>query len=214
MRDSVRRYISEDFNVWPSFTDVITGIFLFLIFVLIILIMQQFLYSVRLAELERFLGTFEEDMKALEKEFGKESGISVDVKQGRIVLQEQVLFDFGKSNIKPESRRRLRKLGEVLKGILDRQKDLLAVSIDGHTDNVGTYEFNLKLGSDRAIAILEFLNYQGGIDPGKYDISANTYGEYRPVIYHRDEHAEMKNRRIEIHILPKFDLLLRLLRHR
>lgn len=217
MRNSVRRHNSEDFNVWPSFTDVITGIFLFLLFVFIILIIQQNLYSMRLSELEQFLGTLSEEMDALGREFGEkseESGISVNVEEGRIVLQERVLFDFGKSYIKPNSKERLRRLGVGLRNILDRHPDLLAISIDGHADNVGTYRFNLELGSERAISVLDFLQHSAGIDPMNYDISANTYGEYRPVISYRYERAEPKNRRIEIRIIPKFDRLLKKLKEK
>jgi chemotaxis protein MotB len=214
MRSINRRHSTEEFNVWPSFTDVVTGIFLFLIFVFIILIIQQFLYSVRLSELEKFLGTLEEEMGALQKEFSKESGIGVDVKQGRIILPEQILFDFGSSVIKPSSEKKLKRVGELLKKALDRQKDLLYVSIDGHTDSFGSYEYNLDLGSKRATAVLNFLTYNAEINPMVYDISANTFGEYKPADGepYQDNRVLEKNRRIEIRIIPKFDRLLQRLK--
>jgi len=160
MRRAIRSYgESDEFNIWPSFADVVTGIFLFLIFVFILLIIQQFFYSIRLSELERFLGTIEKEMKSLEKEFVKEEGggISVDVKQGRIVLEQKVLFEFDSADVKPDKQEMLWRLGESLRGVLDRLPGLLAVSIDGHTDNVGGYMYNLRLGSRRAIAVLNVL---------------------------------------------------------
>lgn len=214
MRNLHRRSSDEEFNIWPAFTDVITGIFLFMIFVFIILVMQHFFYAVRLSELEKFLGKLKEEMDALEREFGEESNISIDVEQGRIVLEEQVLFDFGKANLKPESRGKLEKLGRHLKGVMDRQPDLLSISIDGHTDNVGGDIYNLELGANRAIAVLHFLtdDLYVGMDPRKYDVYASTHGEYRPVKTYTKETQDKLNRRIEIRIIPKFDRLLNLLK--
>lgn len=283
MKRISRKHDSEEFNIWPSYTDLVIGIFLFMMFIFIILILQQFSYSVRLAKLERFLGKLENEMDALEKEFGAGGVVKVDTRAGRIVLQEKILFDFGKADIKPESWDMLKSIGESLRGILERQPDFLTISIDGHTDNVGGYDYNLRLGSDRAAAVLDLLRgflfkvdlgYQNdlrsgsisnrlrqqfidhniplsqnatvsfnnnqwtindpqssrsyiakeeekklgfyfgdytGLDPMKYDISANTYGEYRPVTSYSWEFPD-QNRRIEIRVVPKFSGIIEMIR--
>jgi peptidoglycan-associated lipoprotein len=81
---------------------------------------------------------------------------------------------------------------------LDRQASLLlksesiAVTIEGHTDERGTREYNLALGDRRATAVKDYL-VAFGINPSR--IRTISYGEERPAVLGSNEAAWAKNRR-------------------
>lgn len=81
---------------------------------------------------------------------------------------------------------------------LDRQAALLmrnasvAVTVEGHTDERGTREYNLALGERRATAVKDYL-VAFGINPGR--IRTISYGEERPAVVGSNEAAWAKNRR-------------------
>ena len=75
---------------------------------------------------------------------------------GNIVLNSSVLFESGKSTIRPEGKEFLQRFIPVYLGVLlqDEYADYLGeIIIEGHTDSVGTYESNLKLSQDRALQV-------------------------------------------------------------
>ena len=89
-------------------------------------------------------------------------------------------------------------LDSVAQGTLDRQAALLlksggiSVTIEGHTDERGTREYNLALGERRATAVKDYL-VAYGINPGR--IRTISYGEERPAVVGSNEAAWAKNRR-------------------
>jgi OmpA-OmpF porin, OOP family len=109
-------------------------------------------------------------------------------KDGFIALD--ILFDTGKSTIKEESL-----------PIIDQMYDLLNsnpslnVSIEGHTDNVGTPESNKTLSESRAKAVMDALAAKG---INKSRLSSVGWGQERPVADNRTEEGKAKNRRVEL----------------
>jgi OmpA-OmpF porin, OOP family len=101
-----------------------------------------------------------------------------------------ILFDTGKSTIKSESQ-----------GIIDQVFDLLKtnptlkVSIEGHTDNVGTPESNKTLSEARAKAVVDAMVAKG-IDKSR--LLSKGWGQDKPVADNRTEEGRAKNRRVEI----------------
>lgn len=82
-------------------------------------------------------------------------------------------------------------------GTLDRQAALLlkssvSVTIEGHTDERGTREYNLALGERRATAVKDYL-VAYGVNAGR--IRTISYGEERPAVVGSNEAAWAKNRR-------------------
>lgn len=109
-------------------------------------------------------------------------------KEGFITLY--VNFDTNKSTIKPESTKTLDDAAEVLK-----TASTLSVDVNGHTDNVGTPEANMKLSQDRANAVKAAL-VQRGVAADR--MTAKGFGQTQPIADNRTEEGRAKNRRVEL----------------
>ena len=74
----------------------------------------------------------------------------------------------------------------------------MVVEISGHTDNIGTKEYNKDLSSRRAKAVVNVLTRKG-IDPAR--IITNGYGEEKPIVSNDDERDGRElNRRVEFKV--------------
>ncbi len=109
--------------------------------------------------------------------------------EGRIALYG-LLFDTGKTEVKPESAAQLDQMVALLKA-----QPALKVFIVGHTDNVGGVDANLKLSQGRAQAVIAALTQRG--------IAANRllpHGNagFAPVASNTSEDGRAKNRRVEM----------------
>jgi len=142
-----------------------------------------------------------EDMKS-EIEKGK---ITITQLKGKLKVNmlEEILFDSGRTTIKPDGLEVLARVGNILLEVKDR-----AISIEGHTDDVPIgavlarkYPTNWELSAARACTIVRYLQEKVGIDPDV--LSATGYGEYQPVASNESEEGRAKNRRIEILLIPK-----------
>lgn len=102
-------------------------------------------------------------------------------------------FDFDKAAIRPENRELLSRIA----GILLTSKDY-SINIYGHTDDVGTEEYNQRLSERRAQAVRDYL-VEAGIDPGI--ITTEGFGKSRPLVPGKTPEARAKNRRVEIGII-------------
>ena len=125
---------------------------------------------------------------------------------GNIVINEGLVFDYNKYDIKPEGRQVLTILSEAFENVLDDPEtrvNIDAISIQGHTDNLGSSEYNRDLSSKRASAVL---NYMMDVNPvlenqyGEY-FAASGYSEFRPIASGSSEAARAQNRRIEISVI-------------
>ena len=105
---------------------------------------------------------------------------------------DAINFDFGKSTIKSESHDYLNQLATTL--IRTNAK----IEVKGHTDNVGTEEFNMKLSKDRAKAVMDYL-INRGVDKNK--LTYSYYGMSRPLTTNDTEEGRTMNRRVEFEIL-------------
>ena len=114
---------------------------------------------------------------------------SVDGKT--ICAIDAITFEFGKSNIKPESYDYLDKLAQTIR------RSNRHVEVKGHTDNVGGDEFNMNLSRDRAKAVVNYL-VSKGVNPDK--LTYSYYGMRRPLSDNDTEEGRAKNRRVEFTI--------------
>jgi outer membrane protein OmpA-like peptidoglycan-associated protein len=113
-----------------------------------------------------------------------------DTQRGLVVNMGDVLFDTGKSNLRPPAREALAKLS----GIVLNYPSLRLV-IEGHTDSTGGAEFNQKLSEQRAAAVRDYLVNQGlGVD----SIVTRGLGEADPVGDNKTVAGRRQNRRVEI----------------
>jgi OOP family OmpA-OmpF porin len=103
-----------------------------------------------------------------------------------------VLFDFDRSNVKPEAASIL----DRLVGFMNENKDKKA-ALSGHTDNVGTEAYNQKLSERRVNAVRDYV-VKKGVDGGR--ISGEGFGESKPIADNRTKEGRAKNRRVEINV--------------
>jgi len=102
-----------------------------------------------------------------------------------------IYFDTGKSEIKTESEPALAEIAKMLKADAG-----LKLYVVGHTDNVGTFDSNIKLSNARADAVVKAL-------VGKYGLAASRLlpfgaGSTSPVQSNATEEGRAKNRRVEL----------------
>jgi outer membrane protein OmpA-like peptidoglycan-associated protein len=102
-----------------------------------------------------------------------------------------ILFESGKSELKPESTPTLKAIAAALKGHSD-----LKVEIQGHTDNVGSAASNLTLSQARAEAVKAALESEYAVDAGQ--LTAKGYGDTKPVTKNATPEGRANNRRVEI----------------
>jgi outer membrane protein OmpA-like peptidoglycan-associated protein len=103
-----------------------------------------------------------------------------------------VFFAFNSSIIQPDSRIGLDRLADLLKKNGD-----ISIRITGHTDNVGTEEYNLDLSRQRAAAIRDFL-VSAGISKDRLSIEGK--GESSPISSNDSDRGRQQNRRVEFTI--------------
>jgi len=110
--------------------------------------------------------------------------------RGLIVNISDVLFDFNKYTLKPGSRETLAKVSGILLAYPG-----LKIQLEGHTDSIGSDEYNQKLSEDRANAVREYLVGQGV--PGT-TVTAAGFGKSNPVASNDNAAGRQKNRRVEM----------------
>lgn len=104
-------------------------------------------------------------------------------------LLGDVFYDFDKYELRPESRERLARNAEYMKG---PEGSRLTFTIEGHCDERGTNEYNIALGQRRSSASLDYLASLG-VDRARF--KTISYGEERPFCTESDEACWQKNRR-------------------
>ena len=116
------------------------------------------------------------------------AGTTVD-KVGCPCSQElKVLFDFDKSELRPES---ITELERVVKFMND--VPFATAKIDGHTDSVGTEAYNLALSDRRAKAVFDYLTSRG-VDPSR--LKSQGFGEANPIASNDTAEGRQQNRRV------------------
>jgi len=124
----------------------------------------------------------------------KDEAVSdANVKQAMINVAESLEFEFDKSIIKKSSYADLEALTNML---LVRSE--LKIKLAGHTDNVGTEEYNMKLSRNRVEAIKKFF-VVNGVDASRVEFS--YFGESKPIASNDTEEGRAQNRRVEMEII-------------
>jgi OmpA-OmpF porin, OOP family len=114
-----------------------------------------------------------------------------DTDRGLVMtLEEDVLFEYNRADLKPGAMRNLYPLVTFLKDHPTR-----TLIIEGHSDSTGSESYNLDLSQRRAAAVRDFLVANG---IGFARIMARGYGEAYPVAANDTEAGRLQNRRVEV----------------
>jgi chemotaxis protein MotB len=180
-------------------------------------------YEARLKQLDDMKARFRDLKGRLDKLTSV--GLKVVVRNNRMVIQlpGDILFDSGKDTLKPDGKKILKQVAEVVKG--DSTLSTRNFQVAGHTDKepyAGTYFDNWGLSVMRARQVLTFLIAPdaadahgipsgGGLDPIHW--AAAGYGKMDPVVGSVDQQSreeEAKNRRVELVLQPNVEEMLNL----
>jgi len=110
----------------------------------------------------------------------------------RTIILDDVLFDFDKSNIKPEAGAIL----DRLVAFMNENKNQKA-ALSGHTDSIGTDAYNQKLSERRTNSVRDYV-VKKGVESGR--ISSQGFGESKPIADNKTKEGRAKNRRVEIKV--------------
>jgi chemotaxis protein MotB len=180
-------------------------------------------YEARLKQLDDMKARFRDLKGRLDKLTSV--GLKVVVRNNRMVIQlpGDILFDSGKDTLKPDGKKILKQVAEVVKG--DSTLSTRNFQVAGHTDKepfAGAYFDNWGLSLMRARQVLAFLVAPdsrdahgipsgGGLDPTHW--AAAGYGQMDPVVGTVDQQSreeEAKNRRVELVLQPNVEEMLNL----
>ena len=131
--------------------------------------------------------------------------LDITARHGQIVLalDSEVLFDSGKTDVKPDGKAALKEIADAIKSVGGRR-----FQVAGHTDTtpIKTKEFqsNWELSTARAVVVVKLLLSEG-VQPSL--VSAAGFAEFDPVGNNSTNDGRAKNRRIEIVLLPNIEEL-------
>lgn len=175
--------------------------------------------SKRVSELESRLDEQDKNLKRLKDALSKAlfefegKGLTVQQKDGKVYvsMENKLLFSSGSWTVSPEGRNAVQQLGSVL-----AQNPDIAILIEGHTDNdkvVGTLgggiTNNWDLSTKRATAIVNILEANPLID--KSNLTAAGRSEFAPIASNATTDGKAKNRRIEVILTPKLDVISKMI---
>jgi outer membrane protein OmpA-like peptidoglycan-associated protein len=115
-----------------------------------------------------------------------------ELTRNKKMILEHLYFEFDQSVILPESHFELDQLAAVL-----LQKTQLKLYVYGHTDNLGTVQYNQKLSEDRALAVRNYLLAKG---VSRFRIFTQGFGSSQPVSDNTTNQGKQLNRRVEIEV--------------
>ncbi len=132
--------------------------------------------------------------KGFQEITGKELRL-VPIEVGQSIRLNNIFFDTGKSELRPESGPELDRLVTTL-----NESPKMAIEVRGHTDNTGSNAINEKLSQDRADAVREYF-VSKGIEPDR--IGSKGFGESKPIATNDTDAGRQQNRRVEFVIVKK-----------
>jgi OOP family OmpA-OmpF porin len=111
-------------------------------------------------------------------------------------LSLRINFDSGKAVIRPADEAELQKAIAFIKKYPGNN-----ISVEGHTDSLGSEKSNQALSERRAAAVKDYLVKKGGADAGK--IKTVGYGETKPIADNKTKKGQFENRRVEVVVLSE-----------
>ncbi len=120
----------------------------------------------------------------------------VPIEKGAVVRLNNIFFDFDKSELKEASYPELNRVAQLM-----GKNAQMRILVEGHTDNIGTVEYNIGLSKRRAQAVVNYLTSKG-IDAAR--LEAEGWGKSKPIASNDDEIGGRElNRRVQFKILEE-----------
>ena len=110
----------------------------------------------------------------------------------KVTVRNEVLFDFNSAGLRSSSRDSLREMA----GVFEKYRDT-RISVQGHTDSVGSASYNERLSERRAASVERYLE---DIGVSSSRVEGIGYGESQPRASNATASGRQKNRRVEIHV--------------
>ena len=160
------------------------------------------------------LNVLERVKESIESELGRRSASGQELvtiaDNGNIVINEGLVFDYNSYAIKPEGRELIAQLASAFERVLDDsdvRQNIDAISIQGHTDSIGSPAYNRDLSTRRANSVVTHMMTANPSLERKYGthFAASGYSEFRPIATNATAAGRAQNRRIEIAIILKDD---------
>ncbi|MSP60139.1 MAG: hypothetical protein EXR72_07315 [Myxococcales bacterium] len=190
-------------NVWPPMVDALTlALAAFVVLMMVAAAAQRGLLA-RLRERDRQVEQLQKDKERIERRLRAvaPAGI-VEVEEGKVILQGEVLFDSGSDELTPAGQVHLATLAVPLAELLRSEPDQM-VLVGGHTDDIPIHNLrffsNWELSTARAVAVARVLT-AAGLAPRQ--VLAAGFGPYHPRLQNQDEVSRRRNRRIEVTLVP------------
>jgi outer membrane protein OmpA-like peptidoglycan-associated protein len=145
------------------------------------------------AEANRLRQRAEDEKTGLRKQLLDQFNLILETRdsaRGLIVNMSDVLFDFGKFTLRPETREKLAKISGIVLA-----HPGLRLDVEGHTDAIGSEEFNQKLSDNRASTVREYLVAQG---INSDSVTSRGLGKTQPIAPNDTNANRQKNRRVEM----------------
>jgi outer membrane protein OmpA-like peptidoglycan-associated protein len=140
----------------------------------------------RLSEQDRQI----EENKRLIEELRARGADARVTERGVVVNLPDVLFDFDSARLTAGAQRTTREIAEVIADQKSRR-----ISVEGHTDSLGTVNYNERLSEARARAVADSLAMNG---VPRNRIGSRGFGESRPLATNSSAEGRQRNRRVEV----------------
>lgn len=228
MRQSNRQ--TTEVNYWQSYSDMMSSLLmLFILLVLSLAYINQQTLERKQAEIEAVYEESSNKIKEITQtkryiidqllaELNQdEMDIAIDNETGTISFNSNLLFDFNSAELKPEGKRIIKRFLPKYISILFREENIdyiEEITIVGHTDTVGGYEYNLELSQLRALSVVDYIVVENGanldsetLEKLKYYIGANGKSFSRPIKDTYGNIIDDRSRRVEFTFSMKDSLI-------
>ena len=199
--------IGEGFSL--SISDLMSGLLLIFILLLSSVLLEM---TEQKENNEYTLSMVSEQEKAKRSIIAELSGelnefdLEVDAKTGVVRIKESLLFEYGKHDVTPEGKEFLQifipKYSSILLSKSEIEEQIGNIIIEGHTDDIGSYNYNLNLSLMRAFSVADYI-YSKGFADFEYSeifqakLSAIGRSYINPLVTNDTEEHRMQNRRVE-----------------
>lgn len=131
-----------------------------------------------------------------ELEMPEDVDLTIEEKEVKIQVPDDLLFDFDESSLKNDAQSTLDDILTEIEALPEGTE----IHLNGHTDNEGDPAYNVTLSEERAESVYEYMETNGDID--HLDITLHGYGEEKPIASNEDSESQAKNRRVEMVVNP------------